>query len=150
MRGTRADGAINPAYNPNVRQGTGDSDPRFATLATSVSYGELSADNKKVLHICGTSIAAPILAATAVTFLQFASFAAWYQPQLEKSLRLLFEKKGMISLFRKIGRPASAGKRFFVFPWLLFNVQKWEDWENLPHEMLNDWIHILYAATRGG
>lgn len=148
VRGTYANGTINSAYDPNIRSGSGESDPRFATLATEVPYGELSADRKKALQVSGTSIAAPILAATAVTFLQFASFAAWYKPRVEKQLRVLFERKGMVALFRKIGRHVTTDKRVFISPWMLFNVQNWEGWESLPHEMLDGWIQTMCDATK--
>lgn len=100
-RGTQSNGHFEGDYNPD-----GDGGPFYGTLAVEIPcthHWVKEKKSNKTLTISGCSIAAPIMAAIAATYLQYALWKLG-KPGAEKDMGLqllnrLFEVDGMLALF---------------------------------------------------
>ncbi|RYP16696.1 hypothetical protein DL766_009056 [Monosporascus sp. MC13-8B] len=131
-RGTRHNGGFEDDYNPD-----GDG-PLYGTLAVEVPCTHKWMREEKrseVLTISGCSIAAPIMAAIAATYLQYAVWKLGCpgvtDPIVRQSLNRLFEYDGMLALFSFLTR--NGGHRRYLVPSQLFDgegIEKEKVWES--------------------
>ncbi|KAH6890696.1 hypothetical protein B0T10DRAFT_325096 [Thelonectria olida] len=128
-RGTNHNGGFEARYNPK-----GDG-VLYGTLAVEVPCTHKWIKDEKrseVLTMSGCSIAAPIMAAIAATYLQYALWKLGclsegdpHVPHLER----LFEADGMLALFEMLTR--KDGDRRYLNPWQLFREKDQASWESL-------------------
>ncbi|KAI0096442.1 peptidase S8/S53 domain-containing protein [Nemania sp. FL0031] len=132
-RGTYPNGGFVDDYNPD-----GSHAPLYGTLAVEVpcTHKWVTKERRpKVLTMSGCSIASPIMASIAATYLQY---VLWKMDQLgdedrrmSQSLHRLFEQDGMLALFSETTR--NGGDRRFLAPWQLFEgkgIEKESIWQS--------------------
>ncbi|KAH8883064.1 subtilisin-like protein [Thozetella sp. PMI_491] len=133
VRGTELSGGFDDQYNPAVLPGRPQDLPLYGILAN-----EVPCDGG--IRMSGTSVATPLLAATAVLFLQYSSWITQKHSVPPEFASRMYEMRSMTKLFREIGRTkgeqiqrnaryalVGVQPRFFFEDASLDNVDTWSE-----------------------